>query len=82
MIRVLFFASLRERLGIEAEELDDFPSTVGALCEQLAGRGGPWHEIFAADRAVLCAINQEMAAEESEITDGDEVGFFPPVTGG
>ena len=82
MIRVMYFASLRERLGCENETLSDAPQTVAALRAELAARGGIWGEVFAADQRVLAAVNQEMAAADQVLADGDEVGFFPPVTGG
>jgi len=82
MIRVLYFASLRERLGRGDETLQTSPGSVGELRSQLAARGGVWTEVFAGDQRVLAAVNQEMAAAEQPLTAGDEVGFFPPVTGG
>ncbi|MDJ0740649.1 MAG: MoaD/ThiS family protein [Gammaproteobacteria bacterium] len=82
MIQVLYFASLRERLGRGDETLDQHPDTLAALRAQLAARGGAWHEVFAGDLRVLAAVNQEMAGEDGAIADGDEIGFFPPVTGG
>ena len=82
MIRVLYFASLRERLGRADETLESHPATLAGLCDALAARGDPWQEVFAGDQQVLAAVNQEMAGADSVIHDGDEVGFFPPVTGG
>ncbi|MCB1791624.1 MAG: molybdopterin converting factor subunit 1 [Gammaproteobacteria bacterium] len=82
MIRVLYFASLRERLDCDAESLDAAPSTVAALRRELATRGAPWAEVFASDQRVLAAVNQTMAGDDQVLTDGDEIGFFPPVTGG
>lgn len=82
MIRVLYFASLRERLGSDGETLDEVPATLGELRARLGGRGGVWAEQFAGDRVVLAAVNQEMATPDASLHDGDEVGFFPPVTGG
>ncbi len=82
MIRVMYFASLRERLGCANEALSDVPQTVAALRAGLATRGGVWGEVFADDQRVLAAVNQEMAAADQALRDGDEVGFFPPVTGG
>ena len=83
-IRILFFASLRERLGAAAEELDApaAVNTVGTLREHLHGRGGPWAEVFAPARNVRAAVNQDMAQPTAAIKAGDEVAFFPPVTGG
>jgi len=82
MIRILYFASLRERLGRESETLEHSPQTLAELRTLLLGRGGAWGEVFADDQAVLAAVNQAMATPEQPLADGDEVGFFPPVTGG
>lgn len=82
MIRVLYFASLRERLGQASESLDSPPATVAGLRGLLAARGGAWATAFADDQQVLVAVNQAMADGDTQLRDGDEVGFFPPVTGG
>ena len=83
-VHLLFFASLRERLGASAEELE-LPAavkTVGALREHLRARGGVWAEVFAPNRNVRAAVNQDMVQPAAAIKAGDEVAFFPPVTGG
>ena len=83
-VRVLFFASLREHLGATGEEIE-LPSsvtTVSALREHLRSRGGAWSEVFAPARNVRAAVNQDMAQAAASIKAGDEVAFFPPVTGG
>lgn len=83
-LRLLFFASLRERLGTASEELD-LPSsvtTVGALREHLRARGGAWAEVFAPARTVRAAVNQDMVQAGAPVKAGDEIAFFPPVTGG
>ncbi len=82
MIRVLYFASLRERLGSAGETLVDHPATLAELRGQLVARGGVWAEVFGEGQPVLAAVNQEMATAEQPLREGDEVGFFPPVTGG
>jgi molybdopterin synthase sulfur carrier subunit len=82
MIRVLYFASLRERLGRADEEIAGPPATLAGLRALLADRGGDWAELFGDGQRVLAAVNQEMAGAERALRDGDEVGFFPPVTGG
>ncbi len=82
MIRILYFASLRERLGCTTETLQDDPETLAGLRAQLAARGGAWAEVFADEQRVLAAVNQEMAPAGQTLQAGDEVGFFPPVTGG
>ena len=82
MIRVLFFASVRDRLGVAEERLAEAPGNVGLLRAGLAARGAPWDEVLGADQRVLAAVNQTMATDDAPIADGDEIGFFPPVTGG
>jgi len=82
MIRILYFASLRERLGRDGETLQEFPATLDALRAELAARGGAWGEVFADEQRVLAAVNQEMASTGQALKAGDEIGFFPPVTGG
>ncbi|MBM7422686.1 molybdopterin converting factor subunit 1 [uncultured Spongiibacter sp.] len=80
MIKVLFFAKLRETLG--TSDLDiDYAGTVAGLKAQLSTRNDCWAEQFAQEN-LLCAINQQVAADESPVSKGDEVAFFPPVTGG
>lgn len=83
MLKLVFFASLRERLGSEGEtlELPEQVSTVGELAAFLAQRGDNWQQVLLASN-VLAAVNQEMCDFSQEINDGDEVAFFPPVTGG
>ena len=76
-INVLLFASLRERFGQGALELDLIAATtVGGVWQQLSGD----HERL--PHRVLCAVNQQYADHEVMLRDGDEVAFFPPVTGG
>ncbi|MCG6965912.1 MAG: molybdopterin converting factor subunit 1 [Chromatiaceae bacterium] len=82
MIRVLYFASLRDRLGRADETLSERPATVAELRAALVARGGIWGDVFADGQRVLAAVNQEMASAEQVLNEGDEVGFFPPVTGG
>jgi sulfur-carrier protein len=83
-VKLLFFAGLRESLGIALEEIE-VPAgvtTVGALRAHLERRGGAWASVFAEKRLVRAAVNQDMASPASPIRAGDEVAFFPPVTGG
>ena len=82
MIRVLYFASLGERLGTQNENLDAAGiHSAGALLERLRARGDTWDSAFGAG-TVMIAVNQEMADRDTPVADGDEVAFFPPVTGG
>jgi molybdopterin synthase sulfur carrier subunit len=83
-INLRFFASVRETLGAsqEAATLPAGVTTVGAVRTHLAARGGVWAEALAPERALRMAYNQVMCSPETEIADGCEVAFFPPVTGG
>jgi molybdopterin synthase sulfur carrier subunit len=84
MITVLYFARLKEALGKGSEQID-LPagiSTVGGVSALLATREGVWAHEFAAGRAVRAAVNQDLAGVDTPVKDGDEVAFFPPVTGG
>ena len=82
-IKLLFFASLREQLGAGEEiELPRGVTTVGALREHLAARGGAWATALEKKRNVRAAVNQDMAGATATLKAGDEIAFFPPVTGG
>ena len=83
-VKVLFFASLREQLGTGAEEMDLPPdvSTVAALRSHLRSRGGVYERVFGEKNLVRAAVNQDMVQPGAAIKVGDEVAFFPPVTGG
>ena len=83
-ITVLYFARLKEALGLGSERLPLPPSvaTIGALREFLRARGGAWEEELAPAKPVRVAVNQEMAPPHTGLNPGDEVAFFPPVTGG
>jgi sulfur-carrier protein len=83
-VKVLYFAALREQLGTSCEEIE-LPAGVGtlaALRAHLRGRGGAWQSALADGKLVRMAVNQDMAQASAAIKAGDEVAFFPPVTGG
>jgi sulfur-carrier protein len=81
-VQIRYFASLREALGpVETAEVPE-GSTVGDLRRQLAARGGRHAEVLAAGRPVRAARAQVVCDDETVLHDGDEVAFFPPVTGG
>ena len=83
-VKVLYFAALREQLGTSGEEID-LPAgagTVAALRAHLRGRGGAWQAALADGKLVRMAVNQDMAQPSAALKAGDEVAFFPPVTGG
>lgn len=81
MIKVLFFAQVRELVGVDALELDATFPTVDALRQQLASRGDRW-ALALEEGKLLAAVNQTLVSMDHAIADGDEVAFFPPVTGG
>jgi molybdopterin synthase sulfur carrier subunit len=83
-VKVRFFASIKESLGRDVEEIE-LPAgvaTVAALRAHLRTRGGAWAEALAESRRVTAAVNQDMVKPAAAIKAGDEVAFFPPVTGG
>lgn len=84
MITLLYFARLREALGTGREELV-LPAgvvTLGELRAHLALRGDAWAKEMAAGRNLRAAVNQDIATADTAVRDGDEIAFFPPVTGG
>ena len=82
MIKVLFFASLREQLGRDAMEIDPAGlNDVAELRSKLAGQGATWQSALGSDQLQV-ALNQQLSTMDATIKDGDEVAFFPPVTGG
>ena len=84
MVTVLYFASLRESLGCSREQvaLPGATSTVSSLVEQLRNRDDRWTDAFAPGKRWRVAVNQRMADLATPLRAGDEVAFFPPVTGG
>ena len=84
MIQVLFFASIRERLGCDSLELavEEAGADLNTLQALLEERGGElWCEVLGQDN-IIRAVNQAVVEDNAPIGDGDEVAFFPPVTGG
>ena len=84
MAEILYFARLAESLGIKSETIDLSAEcgTVADLVDLLRARGEPFASEFSGDTRILVAINQEMSASIAEISNTDEIAFFPPVTGG
>jgi len=84
MTTIHYFANIREKLGLASEELE-LPAqvdTVSALVELLVEQhGSQWEEVLNS-ASVLVAVNQSVAKFASSVKDGDEIAFFPPVTGG
>ena len=83
-VKVLYLASLRELLGKSCEDLEISPATatVAGLRTLLMARGGAWQTALAQGKALRVAVNQEMARPTTPVNPGDEIAFFPPVTGG
>lgn len=83
-LTILYFAWLRERTGVSQEELalPDGVRSVAELVDYLSARDPGHAAAFQNRRAVRCAINQEFADPSTPLHPGDEVAFFPPVTGG
>lgn len=81
---MLFFAGLREQIGSGALEVELPPdvATVGALRAYLRARGPEYEKALAEKKALRMALNHAMAAASAPVAAGDEVAFFPPVTGG
>lgn len=83
-IQLRFFASVREALGAAQEDINlpEHVRTVGDVRDFLRQRGGAWAEVLAEGRALRMACNHQMTEPATPITEGCEVAFFPPVTGG
>jgi len=83
MVRLRFFASLREALGTADErlELPDSITTVAQLTAWLQTRDATWQQALA-DRRLHTAVNLSVVSADAPVRDGDEVAWFPPVTGG
>lgn len=82
MIKVVFFAALREQLNCSELTINDESLTnVAELKAHLACKDEKWQKVFA-NSSLLSAVNHDMVNGEHSIKSGDEVAFFPPVTGG
>ena len=84
VVKILYFASLAETLGMRSEQLE-----LPADCDSVAGlvgllrtRGEPFDSTFEGKSRILVAINQQISDTDADISDNDEIAFFPPVTGG
>ncbi|WP_312952425.1 molybdopterin synthase sulfur carrier subunit [Superficieibacter sp.] len=81
MINVLFFAQVRELVGSDRLTLAAEFTSVENLRQHLAARGDRW-ALALEEGKLLAAVNQTLVAFDHPVNDGDEVAFFPPVTGG
>ena len=81
-VDVRYFAAVREALGSGERVAVGAGATVATLRDALARRGGRHAEALGRNRVLRSAKNRVLCAEETVLADGDEVGFFPPLTGG
>lgn len=83
-MKVMYFAWLKQRIGHGEEELDRPPgvASVGGLMDWLAGQGPGYAAAFESPDIIRAAINQTHVPMDAPFNDGDEIAFFPPVTGG
>jgi sulfur-carrier protein len=83
-VKLVYFAWVRQKVGLGEETVEPprEASTVGALAQWLRSRGGGYAEAFADLKRVRAAVNQEHVDFAAPVKAGDEVAFFPPVTGG
>ncbi len=83
-IRILYFAWLKDRLGHGEEQLElpEGVTTIGGLRSWMRARGPLFEAVFAEGGRIRAAVNQDFASDDVPVHAGDEVAFFPPVTGG
>lgn len=83
-IKVLYFARIKEAVNYSTEDLvlPTDVATIMALKNHLAERGDTWADLFNGKQTIRAAINHELVDNMAAINEGDEVAFFPPVTGG
>ncbi|MEI7917283.1 MAG: molybdopterin converting factor subunit 1 [Methylophilaceae bacterium] len=84
LIKVFYFARLKESLNYSTEdmELPFHVKTIAQLKVHLAERGETWADLFGGQQSIRAAINHALVDNDAIINSGDEVAFFPPVTGG
>ncbi len=82
MIKIVFFAALREQLDCNELSLaSDNISTIADIKKQLSDKNDHWQQVFT-NASLLSAVNHDMVDSSHPVKSGDEVAFFPPVTGG
>jgi len=81
-MQVVYFAWVRERLGLAKETVETTAATVTELVAELAARDERYGFAFSDISALRCAVDQELVEFDASITNASEVAFFPPMTGG
>ena len=83
-MKLLYFAWVRDQIGIDSEEIDLPPeiNTAEEFIESFKSRGEVYAQVIGASDTVKMAINHEYAAPDDAVTNQDEIALFPPVTGG
>ncbi|MGR3594289.1 MAG: molybdopterin converting factor subunit 1 [Limimaricola soesokkakensis] len=82
MIDVVYFAWVRERIGLPRERIETEAATVADLVEELRGREERYAAAFADISALRVALDQELSEFDADLAGVREVAFFPPMTGG
>lgn len=82
MIDVLYFAWVRERIGLPKEQVETSAATVAELIEELKAREDRYAAAFADLRALRVAVDQQLADFDAPLKGARELAFFPPMTGG
>ena len=81
-MRVMYFAWVRERIGLPGEDIDTGAATVSALVDELRQREERYAEAFRDVSALRVAVDQELSDFDAPLEGVREVAFFPPMTGG
>ncbi|MEN8841645.1 MAG: molybdopterin converting factor subunit 1 [Octadecabacter sp.] len=81
-MQVLYFAWVRERIGVPREEVETSAVTVNDLVVELRAREERYEAAFADTSALRVALDQELAEFDAPLLGVREVAFFPPMTGG
>lgn len=81
-MNVLYFAWVRERIGVPRENVDTGAATVAELVDELRSREERYEAAFADLSALRVAVDQELTDFDASLAGAREVAFFPPMTGG
>lgn len=82
MMDILYFAWVRERIGLPREQVESEAATVAELVEELKAREERYQAAFADLSALRVALDQDLAEFDASLEGVREVAFFPPMTGG